>query len=145
MAEIFRPSYAYIPGQTPRHPEDAFDAIRDTAQAGMTPVDLAACDAFQTGLSYIETGFYWEAHEVLEPVWMVLENPSDDRQFVQALIQIANASLKLEMGRPKAALRLVAISRGLLDGLDARSLMGVEKRKLCERLDVLEVQSKYAI
>lgn len=139
------PTHAYIPGQTARHPEDAFEVIRQTARAGMTPEALAACDAFQVGLRYLETGFYWEAHEVLEPVWIVLTEPCEERQFVQALIQIANARLKIKMGRPKAALRLVMISRDLLDSVESRFPMGVDKDALVGLLDRLEVDVNCAI
>lgn len=32
--------------------------------------------------------------------------PSPEREFVQAIIQLANARLKLEMGKPRATVRL---------------------------------------
>ena len=37
---------------------------------------------------------------------MALEEGSDERRLLQALIQLANAQLKLKMQRPKAAKRL---------------------------------------
>lgn len=109
------PTHAYVPGKTTRHPEGAFDAICNTAHEGLSPETLAQSAAFQTGLRYIHAGYFWEAHELLEPVWMALPNPSAERHFVQALIQIANGLLKLKMERPKAAMRLEAIARQLLE------------------------------
>lgn len=108
------PRYAYIPGQTARHPDDAFDAIRKTAVHGQGVDQLARCEAFRAGLYYFDQGYFWEAHEVLEPVWLALPEDSVERQFVQGLIQLANGRLKLRMGRLKAALRLVGQARGLL-------------------------------
>lgn len=96
-----------MPGKTSRHPEGLFDDVRDTVHKGMTEADLCGSEAFQTGLAYLETGYFWEAHEVLEPVWMACEPNSPARHTAQALIQIANAGLKLRLGRPDAARRIL--------------------------------------
>lgn len=86
----------------------------------MTPeldaMALASTRAWKTGLAYLDNGYFWEAHEVLEPVWLQAPPNSVERKFVQALIQLANANLKLSMGRPKATLRLcAAVDRLLVD------------------------------
>ena len=109
------PLHAYVPGQTPRHRDGAFDALRATARKGMTPAELAECAAFVSGLLYVEDGYYWEAHEVLEPVWMLLPEGSADRFAVQAVIQIANARLKARMGRPGAVYRLCDMAEELAE------------------------------
>ena len=56
------------------------------------------------GMTLFEAGFYWEAHEVWEPVWMNCAPNSPERFLLQALIQYANAALKRDMGRARAAL-----------------------------------------
>lgn len=104
------PPHAYVPSQTARHPEGFFDAVRDTARMGMSVADLQASDAWRVGLRYYRDGFYWEAHEVLEPVWMALPGPSPERAYVQGVIQLANAALKVRMGRKNAARRLCEIA-----------------------------------
>jgi len=134
---VTQPSHAYIPGQTPRHPDGSFDLLRATAQPGMSVDALAASPAFKTGLTYLDTGFFWEAHEVFEPVWMALPNPSPERSLVQALIQLANGHLKLRMSRPKAALRLAHIARNLMPP-DATSLMGLSIAQIHRRIDSLQ-------
>lgn len=95
------PGHRYIPGETARHPEGAFDEMRAAA-----PERGAEGLAWAHGLRLLEEGFYWEAHEVLEAVWLALPPNAADRVMTQAVIQIANAGLKLLMKRPKAALRL---------------------------------------
>ena len=102
-----RPDSPYIPGQTARPAEDFFDAIKE---------DRAT--ALAAGLHYFEQGYFWECHEVLEAVWMDCPDPSPDRILVQAIIQLANARLKLAMNRPKAARRLCAIVDDLLSELE---------------------------
>lgn len=108
------PSHAHVPGANQRHPDGAFDALRATARPGMTEGELAASPAFRAGLAFLHAGYFWEAHEVLEPVWMALPPNHPARSMVQGLIQIANARLKDRMGRPRAAARLRVLAAGHL-------------------------------
>ena len=110
---FFIPDHAYIPGQNHRHPEGLFDAVKQGINPSLAPQQLLQSKAMAHGLFYLEKCYYWEAHEVLEPVWMALESHPTERQLVQALIQIANGLLKLEMGQLKAAIRLSAIAHDL--------------------------------
>jgi hypothetical protein len=124
---VDRPPHAYVPGRTPRHPEGLFDAVRDTAEG--VPVErLHETEAWRTGLRWLDEGYWWEAHEVLEPVWMAAPPNAPERQMVRAAIQSANARLKRVMGRERAAERLEAMVAGLLDevALSGRSrVMGL--------------------
>lgn len=145
---LLLPSHAYIPGKNPRHDGDAFSAVRQTAAARLGIADLAASDAFQAGLLFIDKGYYWEAHEVLEAVWLALPPASSERQLVQALIQFANARLKLVMGRKSAAGRLAAIAaRHLAEAALAGHprLMGVELAGWEKRVTGLEHMIKAAL
>lgn len=54
--------------------------------------------AFRFGIDLFNTGFFWEAHEVWEPVWMALPPNSAERTACRSLIQGANACLKLRYG-----------------------------------------------
>ena len=116
----------YVPGLTIRPEEGRYDAIRDSAQPGMAPEALAQCDAFRTGLQFLQTGWFWEAHEVLEPVWMACPPNSRERALCRALIQLANARLKARMGKPQAAARLRAEVTVILDGLGAAPVLGMD-------------------
>lgn len=108
------PPHAYRPGQTPRHPEGAFDALRATAGDGL------ASQAYHLGLDWLEQGYFWEAHELLEPVWMAAPPNSAERLMLRGLIQLANAKLKAAMGREAASDRLMLIA--------ARDLTEAERR-----------------
>ncbi|NYI26669.1 DUF309 domain-containing protein [Sulfitobacter geojensis] len=108
------PPYAYVPGQNMRHPEDWFDAIKDTVLEGMPAADLQHTAAFRAGLIYLDAGYYWECHEVLEAVWLQTPKGTAERDMVQALIQLANARLKVRMRRPRAAQRLCNMVEGHL-------------------------------
>jgi hypothetical protein len=51
---------------------------------------------------------------VLEAVWIASPKNGRDRVALQAVIQLANAGLKLRMGRDRAAMRLLADVRWML-------------------------------
>lgn len=116
------PGHKHIPGANVRHAEDAFDWIRDQAAAD------ADNPAWRYGLRLLAEGFYWEAHEVLEPVWMAATPNSAEKAMAQAVIQLANAALKLDMGKPKAAVRLAGMVEALASDAarGGESVLGVE-------------------
>jgi predicted metal-dependent hydrolase len=108
------PRWAYLPGKTPapdRAPLERAKALVPKAyENGVDPRD----PAFRYGLALHDAGFFWEAHEVWEAVWKAAPKNGCDRLVLRALIQLANAGLKLRMGRPQAAARLVEEARGEL-------------------------------
>jgi hypothetical protein len=131
------PPFAYVPGQTPRHREGAFGTLQDSVRANMSPTELIGTQAWLAGLQYLEQGFYWEAHEVLEPVWMQTGQNSAERQMVQAIIQIANAALKQRMNRPRAVVRLCELAQGHLHAAQTRGgdwVMGLKCAEIAQRI-----------
>lgn len=111
--ELSLPERRYVPGRTPRHPEDAFAEARAFALPVTATATAGENGAWTYGLRLFNAGFWWEAHEVWEPVWMAAPPNGAERAMVQAAIQLANAALKRAMGRSRAAARLVAIARDL--------------------------------
>lgn len=79
----------HIPGQNVRPPE------------GSIPAGEAE------GRALYEAGYFWEAHEAWEPVWMAAAPNSAERAGLQAMIQLANARLKLVMGQEGAVARIL--------------------------------------
>lgn len=138
MPKTVLPTHAYIPGQNDRHPEGAFDSIRASAVQGLDADQLAESEAFKAGLMFLNAGYFWETHEVLEPVWMALADGSLERQFVQGLIQLANGRLKMLMRRPKAAQRLVTQARGLVPADQSMVVMRLNVREVHGWIDRLE-------
>ena len=138
----WRPPHAYIPGKTPRHPDTLFEPLK----AALDLETPEACTVWRLALSFIEDGYFWEAHELLEAIWMGLPDGSADKLAVQALIQFANGKLKLEMERPKAAAKLVTLSERLL--ADALSRTGahlsiyVKQTKILVKGKIMHKNSK---
>ena len=119
----WRPEHAYIPGRTVRHPEYLFDRFKP--EADLPDALLSSCTAWYLGLSFFAEGFYWEAHEMWEAIWLRLEHAVPERAMVQSLIQLANAGLKVRMERPKAQARLLDLARQARPDAAVLPLMGV--------------------
>ena len=125
MADL--PPHAYIPGRTTRHSESLFDEIKASVTNDVPIQKLHQTEAFKSGLRYLHTGFNWECHEVLEAVWMQTHPGSPERAMTQALIQLANARLKLLMGKPRAVERLCGmVANHLADCPAEGTVMGLE-------------------
>ena len=62
---------------------------------------------------------------MLEPLWMRAPPNGRGRRVLQGLIQVANAALKLRMGRPRAAARLAAIAAGHFEAAGPGSVLGL--------------------
>ena len=105
------PPYRFVPGRSPhptrdpkghsynKHPEQlaAFDAEQ-----------WHSCETYLHGIDLFNHGFWWEAHEALEAVWVAAGRRTDTGLFVQGLIQIAVAHLKWFQGFHATATRMAA-------------------------------------
>ena len=125
VAALPLPAEPFVPGRTPRPEEGLFIAIADGAPSRTDTASWQANEAWLYGFRLYEAGFFWEAHEVWEPVWMGAAPNSAERHLVQGLIQLANACLKLRMERKRAALRLVRDAGLRLAEAGSAPLMGV--------------------
>ncbi|TQV79542.1 DUF309 domain-containing protein [Denitrobaculum tricleocarpae] len=94
---------------------------------------------YRYGWSLFEAGFYWEAHEVWEPVWLACRPNSLEKSFLRAAIQLTNACLKDAMGKTNAARRLFDEVEGLVSelktalGAENTSYMGVDMTRFARR------------
>lgn len=141
-AEISLPPHAHQPGRNPRHGEEVFTAAHASVRPGMDLAALEASLAWRSGWHFILHGYFWEAHEVLEPVWLALPPNAPERRFVQGLIQTANAALKLAMGQPRAALRIVDIAEALLAECASHpALLGLPRRPVEDYLSSIRHDS----
>jgi hypothetical protein len=101
-AEISFPPYAFVPGTHP-HPTSDLDG-HSFGMPGSNPdrIDpenpqrsrdyLAAIDLFNAG-------FYWEAHETWEGLWVASGKTGIVADFLKGLIKLAAAGVKARAGR----------------------------------------------
>lgn len=104
--DIPMPPHVYVPGFSPRHHDDWFEPLKTSVTPDVPVDELHNTPAFIAGRVYYDAGYFWEAYEVLEAVWLHTKDPSPERDMVLALIQLANARLKVLMRQPRAAWRL---------------------------------------
>ena len=83
------------------------------------PREGSIAPGLSEGLALYRAGFFWEAHEALEPLWLSAAPNSRARAYLQALIQLANAQLKHKMDKPAAAHRILGLVRDHLSRLGA--------------------------
>ena len=125
-ANLPLPLWAYVPGET----ADA-EADHDTLWQAKALVPSRFRDyvparhpALRYGMALNDRGYFWEAQEILEAVWAAAPQGGRERILLRACIQIANANLKLRMGKPHAAARLFGEALAELDELSVRKATG---------------------
>ena len=91
------PARAFLPGFSPAgsRPEESRDDSSWNGQA----TTLGAAAGFRWGLDLFNGGFYWEAHETWEALWMQANADTACRFYLQGLIQFAAAMLKSRRGQ----------------------------------------------
>ncbi|WP_298495690.1 DUF309 domain-containing protein [uncultured Maritimibacter sp.] len=73
------------------------------------PPEGSIAPGLDEGFALYHAGFFWEAHEAWEPVWMDLPPNAPEKAEMAALIQLANARLKLVMGKGRAVARILPL------------------------------------
>jgi predicted metal-dependent hydrolase len=95
------PAYAYIPGNTP-HPTRDPDGHSYGAELEIPeppdPEQWRACRDYLYGIDLFNHGFYWEAHEAWEGLWVACGRRGPTATYLQALINLAAAGLKARSG-----------------------------------------------
>jgi uncharacterized protein len=129
------PVLAHVPGRTARPVESPAFGVAEAAPAATDPDRWRENEAWLYGFDLYAHGFFWEAHEVWEPVWMGAVPNSSARLVAQAMIQLTNACLKLVMVRPKAALRLIDHAAVCILDAGQVPVMGVDVAMLAREID----------
>ncbi len=80
---------------------------------------LAADPQWLFALDLFNEGFYWESHEAWESFWNALGRTTPEAQFVQGLIHLAAAGVKIREGKPQGVSRHTKRARELLGDLTA--------------------------
>lgn len=98
------PAYAYVPRGCWPHPNRARPAeARGEAEkptAPIAPGRWADSPAYTRGVELFNAGYYWEAHEAWEGLWMAHGRRGPTAAVLQGLIKLAAAALKVREGRP---------------------------------------------
>ena len=142
------PPYAYVPGHDLPHPVNdprghSYSAVHDQARDALNtptlfahlPPDpasrrrvlaatLAADPQWLDAVDLFNGGGYWEAHEAWEGFWNALGRTTPEARFVQGLIHLAAAAVKVREGKPNGVARHTQRARELLGGSRAAPVGG---------------------
>lgn len=104
------PPYAYVPGRDPHPTRDpaghSFGHAPRRAETGFDPGAWPTHADFLYGIDLFNHGYFWEAHEALEELWVAAGRRTPAGTFLQGLIQVAVALLKWSQGQHDGARRL---------------------------------------
>lgn len=126
------PAYRYIPGENP-HPTRDPDG-HSYGELIPEPVMFSLeqwqeSEEYLYGVDCFNHGYWWEAHEAFESIWIAAGRTSQTGFFIQGLIQIAVALLKRKQSFIDVSQRMAT------DGLDKvhpglRTFMGINVPQL---------------
>ena len=123
------PRWPHVPGTGTAPDRAPLDAAKTWVRRPVAADAWESDAAYRYGAALYVNGFFWEAHEVWEAVWLACAPNGAERRFLRGVIQLANAALKLRMERPRAAVRLLReaielLGEGSMPGA-AETFMGV--------------------
>ncbi|MFM8893698.1 MAG: DUF309 domain-containing protein, partial [Planctomycetia bacterium] len=133
------PPYGYVPGHEHPHPvtdprghsfghtqphtipsETLAELPEEPASRRRALVALlAASPEWLYAVELFNAGYYWEAHEAWEHFWHALGRTTPEARFVQGLIHLAAACVKIREGKPDGVTRHATRARELLGGCSA--------------------------
>lgn len=108
------PPYTYLPGKAPhpqRDPNGHSYNKEETKIDFIPPENWKNNELYLYGVDLFNHGYWWEAHEAWETVWHTTNKEACYGQFLQGLIQIAAAFIKLKLHEKKG--KTVLYTRGM--------------------------------
>lgn len=151
------PPYAHIPGQTPHPVSDPRGHLHGTPHETPPPLDpfhWQASEVYRHGVDLFNHGYYWEAHEAWESLWLAAGRSGPVAIWLKALIKLAAAMVKIRAGNAAGGRRHALRAQELLDELDemldpddpacaVQSYCGIQQQRIgCVALAVLGVADR---
>ena len=140
------PTYAYLPGRRPhptRDPEGHSHGKPHEIPARLAPATWEDCPDYLRGIALFNAGYYWEAHEAWEGLWIAAGREGPVGALLSGLIKLAAAALKVRQGRTGPATRLgrraaadFGRSRALVEGPQLAGLWFAELLAFAEYIRV---------
>jgi len=133
VAELPLPARAHVPGCNPRNEDEWLHELASRAETGINCHSASTSMCWRYGLRLFNHGFYWETHELLEPLWQRAAANSRERFLIRAGIQLANAALKHRQGLGRATDRLLGLCEQDLQrayGRETSVLMGLAEAQI---------------
>ena len=100
--EIPFPPYAFVPGQHPHPVTDSRGHCFGKPHTDPEPLDPRHPErsgSFLNAIDLFNAGYYWEAHEVWESLWIKAGRQGVLADFLKGLIKLAAAGVKAREGQ----------------------------------------------
>lgn len=120
--ELPLPPYAYVPGKRYPHPVTHPQGHSFGVASREQDVDAT----FRYAVDLFNHGYYWEAHEAWESLWIAAGRRGAQADFLKGLIKLAAACVKGREGRAEGVARHARRCRELLVSLPADSTWPVD-------------------
>lgn len=126
--EIPFPAYAFVPG---KHPHPVTDPRghsyrkSDSIPEPLQPDSAFRSIEFRYAVDLFNAGYYWEAHEAWEQLWVAARRTGVMADFLKALIKLAAAGVKAREGQVGGVRRHATRADELLESV--RKLQPAEK------------------
>lgn len=110
------PAYTYVPGRTPHPESDPAGHRFGQPRWPALPLTLHAWTenkGYCRGLALFNHGYYWEAHEAWEGLWLAAGRRGSVADFLKGLIHLAASGVKAREG----------VSAGVADHADRAEVL----------------------
>ena len=154
------PPYSYVPGPLPHPISDPAGhsyglhliSPGEVQQGPVVSVSLVSgwreSSDYLFGIDLFNHGFYWEAHEIWEQLWIACGRSGREADFLKGLIKLAAAGVKVREGRPIGVQRHAArarelfqlVSDDMIGGLTAQ-LGGLDLSALCDAAEKISTNA----
>lgn len=140
LPDVPFPPYRFVPGHTP-HPYRQPGGWAYGSDPPVPPYvpreEWTRDDAYLRGVDFFNRGWWWEAHEVWEGAWHVVEGRDRvHHDLLKGLIQLAGCALNRERGHDGPADTLLGTARALLGAVREAAgprVMGLDLGRLDAR------------
>src|SRR5262245_7323871 len=148
------PAYSYVPGLFPHpisDPAGHSHGQRRHPAAPLDPQHWRQSRDFLIAIDLFNHGYYWEAHEAWEGLWLAAGRTGIVADFLKGLIQLTAAGVKVRQGMPSGVRSLAEgasnhferVLHELLPG--ATRLAGLEVTELLHFTRELAARSEFEV
>lgn len=114
------PAYRYVPGRNP-HPKESPDG-----HSYRQSYHCSDQEAYLFGIMLFNHGYFWECHEAFESIWLPNRTDPISGPFLQGIIIVAAAMLKLWMGQKTSFDKLISAAMDKFALLEINPLFGLD-------------------
>jgi len=143
------PPYSYVPGGPWSHPKSHPDGhsyhITPGPAKAPDPARWHESAEYIWGCKLFNAGYYWEAHETWEPLWLAAGRRGSVADLLKGLIKLAAAGVKVREGVPQGVRTHAGRARDIFLSLlpvEGSRYMGLDLNWLASQAMAIAEQSK---